>query len=108
MKEEDVMHITISLYKDGEVVEQKAINLSRLEQRLLVTESVNIVLLRLIMLEKRAGGDMELKTLAFTGSVVKNKYVSGQKPCLFNQIKCLVFYFGFLYAIFSFLNIARR
>lgn len=76
MTEENSIRIQISFYKDGELAEEKVSNLSRMEQRL-VTEGGNILLLRLLMIEKRALGDMELKTVTFTGAVVKNKYVSG-------------------------------
>jgi len=75
-KEDSTLQVHMELIEDGETIETKDITLGESDQQHLVTESVNIILLRWIMLDKRMYGGMALKTLTFQGKVVKNKYVS--------------------------------
>jgi hypothetical protein len=89
MREAGTIRVTTQLIKDGETVETNVSTLGRPQQINLVTEASHIILLRLIMLEKRMYGGMDLQTLTFQGKVVKNRYVRREKVDMMHYFHAL-------------------
>lgn len=76
MKELERMPVKITVSKNGKLLDTKTSNLGIKERENLVTEGINLLLLRLLILERRTTSSMNLQALTYKGNVVRCKYVS--------------------------------
>lgn len=75
MKEMDAMPCKITLLRNGQIVDTKQLNLGIKEQENLITEGINLLLQRLLILERRTTASMIVQSISYTGKVVRAKYV---------------------------------
>lgn len=76
MKELDKVPGKITLLRNGKTVDTKPFSLGMKEMDNLITEGINLLLQRHMILEKRTTSSMTVQSLSYTGKVVRAKFVS--------------------------------